>query len=422
MIGWLPIYKLIHEIIQKMNFRSTDVIPFIALIASMGFHMIKGYYNFFRDKIPVGAKNMNVHLFAASRAIRSLLANPYFSIHRFRLVSRPIDFLSEVYIKCTMDIVAEVQLGRLDSRSTYYQMTRSGKRVKYTPQNFPTGIPCEYWEVPDATKYLGKDIYWDQQEYIFHSSPSEMEFTTQLLVPKGKTINEVQKWIFYCPGGAFLLHNVHLLPKIQSKFPDHGICNVRYGILPEKQYPQSLVDCLDSYWFMVKFLGIASSDIWFLSDSAGGNVMLSLLISSIENRIPLPKCVVLISPWSNLRCTGLSWDFNKDIDYLDKDLQVEKLLSFYCGINLDLDGAQHLSDPIFSPVFGILNRFPPVLIQSGSLETLLSDHEHLHKKLVEQDAPAIHQVYNNVVHLFQCYPLQEANEALNKIVEFVNSN
>lgn len=80
-------------------------------------------------------------------------------------------------------------------------------------------------------------------------------------------------------------------------------------------FPAALQDCLTSYLYLVRTLGVPASHVTLSGDSAGGNLALALLryLESFGPQlgVPLPGHVVLVSPWvapsSALRTRYASW-------------------------------------------------------------------------------------------------------------------
>ena len=182
-----------------------------------------------------------------------------------------------------------------------------------------------------------------------------------------------------------------------------------------------MVDALDTYNFLLEYYKIEPSNIVLFADSAGGNVLLNLLLGIKENKLPSPRCCVMVSPWSDLSCSGDSWQSHKNIDFLDSDLQIELLLSMYSGCNVRKD--KHvLKHPYFSPVFGDLEGLPPLLIQSAVYEAIYDDNIVLYDKLTKAGNLVEHHIYEGMTHAFQCFPYSESKDAFIKIREFVNKN
>ena len=80
---------------------------------------------------------------------------------------------------------------------------------------------------------------------------------------------------------------------------------------------------------------------------------------------PLPRALVLLSPWLDLTCTSPSWDSRFEGDpVLDHSLR--DVAERY------LDGADS-RDPLCSPLFADLSGLPPVLVLVGTHEILYDD-------------------------------------------------
>ena len=80
-------------------------------------------------------------------------------------------------------------------------------------------------------------------------------------------------------------------------------------------------------------------------------------------------------------------------------------------------------NPFISPIFGDLSGLPPLLIQVGSHELLLSDAVRLAERAAEDDVAVILEVTPGVPHVFQGYAafLDEGDVALNRAAEFLTS-
>ena len=79
------------------------------------------------------------------------------------------------------------------------------------------------------------------------------------------------------------------------------------------------------------------------------------------------------------------------------------------------------TDPLISPIFGDLRELPPLLVQVGSHEVLLSDALRLAQRAAISDVPVTLEVTPGVPHVFQAYTglLDEAGAALDRASEFL---
>ena len=79
-------------------------------------------------------------------------------------------------------------------------------------------------------------------------------------------------------------------------------------------------------------------------------------------------------------------------------------------------------EPYLSPVFGEYNNFPPMLIQVGTFEVLLSDSETIFNKAKACGVDVTLTEYNGMYHVFQQVGdlIPEGKKAWKEIEEFCN--
>ena len=110
---------------------------------------------------------------------------------------------------------------------------------------------------------------------------------------------------------------------------------------------------------------------------------------------PLPGGIIAMSPWTDLTASGESYETNFDKDPLYGGTK-ESLIY----IN-SYPGDHDKKDPYISPAFGSFKDFPPMLIQVGSNEMLLSDSETVATKAREDGVRLRFTVYEGMFHVFQ---------------------
>lgn len=101
-----------------------------------------------------------------------------------------------------------------------------------------------------------------------------------------------------------------------------SILSVDYDLSPEVQYPVALRQITAAYMYAATF----GKPIVVVGDSAGGHLCLSLLrhLHSPHAQIQavtsseMPKALVLVSPWVNLKNNGVSMEQNVAYDCVDK--------------------------------------------------------------------------------------------------------
>ncbi|MEG2119097.1 MAG: alpha/beta hydrolase, partial [Pseudoflavonifractor sp.] len=63
--------------------------------------------------------------------------------------------------------------------------------------------------------------------------------------------------------------------------------------------------------------------------------------------------------------------------------------------------------------------FPPTLIQAGTNEILLSDSIRLRDRMRTAQVPCKLEVWSDMWHVFQMFPLKKASEAMESIGKFL---
>ncbi|MCM1283862.1 MAG: alpha/beta hydrolase [Muribaculaceae bacterium] len=194
-------------------------------------------------------------------------------------------------------------------------------------------------------------------------------------------------------------------------------CNVLipdYRVAPENPYPAALKDALASYqWLLEK--GFYGDQILLAGDSAGGGLAMSLCMYLRDNHMPMPRGIVAMSPWTDLTASGESYETN-----FEKDPLFGNTKDSLIYVN-DYAGEHDKMDPYISPLFGDFREFPPMLLQVGSIEMLLSDSVSVAAKARAQGVKVRLSVYEGMFHVFQMAYLNipESKRAWAEVGKFI---
>ena len=197
----------------------------------------------------------------------------------------------------------------------------------------------------------------------------------------------------------------------------HG-CNVLtpdYRVAPEYPYPAALEDAVASYqWLLDK--GYYGEQIIVAGDSAGGGLAMALCMYLKDHHMPMPGGVVAMSPWTDLTASGESYETNYEKDPLFGNTKDSLIY-----VN-DYAGDHDKMDCYISPLFGDFRGFPPMLIQVGSLEMLLSDSVSVAAKAREQGIRVRLSIYEGMFHVFQMAYLNipESKKAWAEVGKFID--
>lgn len=112
---------------------------------------------------------------------------------------------------------------------------------------------------------------------------------------KGKRV------MLYVHGGAYFFGSVdehrYQLQRHARKL-EARVFAPRYRLAPQYPFPCGLLDCLAAYLYLLTVQD--PSEIVLAGDSAGGGMIVSILVILRDRGLPLPAGAILISPWVDL--------------------------------------------------------------------------------------------------------------------------
>lgn len=201
--------------------------------------------------------------------------------------------------------------------------------------------------------------------------------------------------ILYLHGGAYLAGSarayIGLLSRL-SRAAETMVAAPDYRLLPEAPFPAAFEDALAA-WQYLRDRGYAPDRILLAGDSAGGGLALALL-SEVLRRGERPGAVAVFSPWCDLTLSGASLRKNRARDVVIPVARMGEVIGLY------LDGAD-AGDPRASPLFARYPDPPPVLIQAGDTEVLLSDAERIAARLRQAGGKVKLSLWRDVPHVWQ---------------------
>ena len=191
---------------------------------------------------------------------------------------------------------------------------------------------------------------------------------------------------------------------------------IDYRLAPEHPFPAQHEDALTAWRFLRK-QGIDARNIAVGGDSAGGNLALSLISRLRAAGEPRPACAWLLSPWTDLTMSGATLASRDLVDPLIHKAYLEELADAYAPEPTDL------TDPLISPLFADFSRFPPMLIQVGSAETLLSDATRLAEAAGIADVDVRLEIWPHMIHAWPVWnaAVADGRRALAAAGEFIRA-
>jgi len=191
------------------------------------------------------------------------------------------------------------------------------------------------------------------------------------------------------------------------------IYSVDYTVAPKASFPVPINESLEVYKDVEKEFG--GQHIIAFSSSAGGQIMLEMLLKAKAENATLPTAQILFCPNTDLDFGGDSGDFNDGRDYLAKGTSTKVVKKFYLK-------EYNAQDPFVSPVFAnYSNDFPSSMIVSGSRDLMFSGAVRINWKFKEAGIHSELLVADGMWHGFHwAYEMPESIATFKAVSSFLS--
>jgi epsilon-lactone hydrolase len=188
-----------------------------------------------------------------------------------------------------------------------------------------------------------------------------------------------------------------------------------YRLAPEHPFPAAIDDVLAAWRWLCTDQGLSTRSIAVAGDSAGGGLAVALLVAARDAGEAMPAAAVLMSPTVDLSSSGASMTERVDQDPISTPDMLRQFAADY------LAGADPRT-PLASPLFASLSGLPPLLVQVGTADLLLSDSERLARTAAEAGVDVSLEIGEGLPHVYQIMlGTPEAAEATEHIGTFLRA-
>jgi monoterpene epsilon-lactone hydrolase len=251
---------------------------------------------------------------------------------------------------------------------------------------------------------IPKDVHWEK--FIRNEQAYEW------LIPNEINSDYV---LFYIHGGFVspLYNPTRYLAGYLARMTGMRALLVEFRLAPEHPYPAAIEDCVTAYHWLISEGGFLPKQVIFVGESAGGNLAITTMLSLRDARNPLPRGAVLISPVVDFEGTGSF--FTQNDPMADADFVMRQLNAYRGGAD------PH--NPLISPIQADLQDLPPLFIQVGAKEILLSGVEVFALRAKKAGVPTILEIWPEMWHYWHIFvpSLPEAQQAMQSINDFLQS-
>src|SRR3954451_1311283 len=188
-----------------------------------------------------------------------------------------------------------------------------------------------------------------------------------------------------------------------------------YRLAPEHPVPAAIDDVRAVWRWLRTDQRLSTGSLAVAGDSAGGGLAVALLVATRDAGDPLPAAAVLMSPTVDLTSSGASMTDRADEDPISTPALLRQLASDY------LAGADPKT-PLASPLFASLSGLPPLLVQVGTADLLLSDSQRLAEAAAKAGVDVLLEVGEGLPHVYQlALGTPEAAEATERAGKFLRA-
>jgi monoterpene epsilon-lactone hydrolase len=225
--------------------------------------------------------------------------------------------------------------------------------------------------------------------------------------------------VLYLHGGAYNIGSLNTHRDIAARISKASKVRtllVDYRLAPEHAHPAAVEDVAVAYrWLLGK--GFYPQNIVIAGDSAGGGLAIATLVLLRDAGEPMPAAAVCLSAWTDLKGTGQSIATHIHADPFLTPEWLQFMAKSYAANN-------DPRSPLISPIFADLHELPPILIQVGTDEILLSDSTRLADRARQARVDVTLDVWENMWHVWHFFAGQmpEGSRALDEVGRFINKH
>jgi monoterpene epsilon-lactone hydrolase len=197
-------------------------------------------------------------------------------------------------------------------------------------------------------------------------------------------------------GGGFILGSARSNlggPAMMATATGKRVITIDYTVAPRGNW-RIVTDQVAGVYKALLDQGVPAKHIGMVGGSAGGTIVAASVLKIRDRGLPMPAALLLISPMTDATEGG---DTRMTLAEADPALHPDQVRP---GLDAYAAPADQ-KNPYVSPVYGDFTKgYPPVLIQGGTKEWLLSDFVRLHRAIRAAGGNSDLEIYEGMPHGF----------------------
>lgn len=224
--------------------------------------------------------------------------------------------------------------------------------------------------------------------------------------------NPADRIVLYFHGGGFVVGSAKTRRMFTGCIANklgYNVAAPEYRLAPEHPFPAAPEDCFTTYRELLK--QYAPDRIVLLGESAGGNLVLSVLLQIRAAGLPMPAAALCFSPCVQFDRDLPSYTRNQDTEAMVTNLSEEVFDTYLCSRE-----ASVMRNPLAAPYYGDFTGCPPVCLWASESEVLRDDSVILYEKLRKAGHPCNLYLRDRMVHTWLVIPcIPEAKRDLKTV-------
>ena len=226
--------------------------------------------------------------------------------------------------------------------------------------------------------------------------------------------------LLYIAGGAYVHsltdHSLYSLQHYGEVIGDINCCTCVYRCSPNHSYQETLEDIANTYEWLIHS-GYQSENIFLMGDSSGGGTAIAFAMLMRDQKIALPKGMIIHCCYINYNRNSTSYITNQSRDFITGTNHLHDYID-----ELHIKG-HDIHNPYFCPYYGDYKNLPPTLIQVSDTEITYDDSVYVGEKCSQLGTPVHLEIYKNMFHDFALLApdLYTSRFSHNQVKKFINS-
>lgn len=224
--------------------------------------------------------------------------------------------------------------------------------------------------------------------------------------------NPTDRIVLYIHGGGFVVGSVKTRRMFTGYVADklgYNVVAPEYRLAPENPFPAAPQDCFMVYQELLKEYD--SERIVLLGESAGANLVLSVLLQIKSTELPMPAAALCIAPCVQFDQTFPSYTQNRETEAMVDNLSDEVFDAYLCSKEMSV-----VRNPFAAPYYGSFSGCSPICLWVSESELLRDDSLLFFQKLKMENHPCKLYLRKGMIHTWLIIPdIPEAKKDLKTV-------